>query len=51
MPPTRFAALLALVIAAGGASVALAVWAGLPLVALGLAALVLSLWPGVRRWW
>ena len=51
MPPARFAALVATVIAAGGATVALAVWAGFPLVALGLLVLVLSLAPGLRRWW
>lgn len=51
MPPARFAALIATVIAAGGATVALAAWAGFPLVALGLLALVLSLAPGLRRWW
>lgn len=51
MPPARFVVLLATVIAAGGATVALAAWAGLPLVVLGLVALVLSLAPGLRRWW
>jgi hypothetical protein len=51
MPPARFAALVATVIAAGGATVALAVWAGFPLVALGLLVLALSLAPGLRRWW
>lgn len=51
MTPARFATLVALVIAAAGGTVALAVGAGLPLVALGLVALVLSLAPGLRRWW
>jgi TRAP-type mannitol/chloroaromatic compound transport system permease large subunit len=50
MPPATFALLLLTVIAAGGVTVALALWAGVPLVALGLAVLLLSLWPGLRRW-
>lgn len=50
MPATTFALLIAFVIAAAGATLALAFWAGLPLVALGLAVLLASLWPGPRRW-
>lgn len=50
MPATRFALLLVCVIALAGATIALTVWAGFPLVALGLLVLVASLWPGLRRW-
>ena len=50
MPPAMFATLLLAVIAAAGATIALATWSGLPLVALGLLALIASLWPGLRRW-
>lgn len=50
MPPATFAALLLFVIAAAGATIWLAFVAGLPLVALGLAVLLASLWPGLRRW-
>jgi len=50
MPHTTFAALIVTVIAAAGATIALAVWAGFPLVALGLLVLAASLWPGLRRW-
>ncbi|MGQ0564844.1 MAG: hypothetical protein ACT4OK_07205 [Gemmobacter sp.] len=50
MPPTVFATLVLTIIAAAAATVALAVWSGFPLVALGLAALAASLWPGLRRW-
>lgn len=50
MPHTTFLALLVTVIAAAGATIALAAWAGFPLVALGLLVLVASLWPGLRRW-
>jgi hypothetical protein len=50
MPAKTFVLLLATVIALGGVTVAAAAWFGFPLVALGLAALVLSLVPGLRRW-
>jgi hypothetical protein len=50
MPPITFAALIVTIIAAAGATIALAVWSGFPLVALGLLALLASLWPGLRRW-
>ncbi len=50
MPARTFALLIAFVILAAGATLALAFWAGLPLVAVGLAALAASLWPGLRRW-
>ncbi|HMO72683.1 MAG TPA: hypothetical protein PKC84_13780, partial [Paracoccaceae bacterium] len=49
-PPMTFALLLTGVIAAAGATIALVLWAGFPLVALGLAVLLASLWPGLRRW-
>jgi hypothetical protein len=50
MPLPLFATLILTVIAAAGATVALAAWSGFPLIALGLLALVASLWPGLRRW-
>lgn len=50
MPPLTFAILIVTVIAAAGGTIALAVWARFPLVALGLLALAASLWPGLRRW-
>jgi hypothetical protein len=50
MPLPLFATLILSVIAAAGATVALALWSGLPLAALGLVALAASLWPGLRRW-
>ena len=50
MPQTTFAILIVTVIGAAGATIALAAWAGFPLVALGLLALAASLWPGLRRW-
>lgn len=50
MPPRTFALLLASVIALGGATLAAVFWAGFPLVALGLVALIVSLAPGLRRW-
>ncbi|MGL4237638.1 hypothetical protein [Tabrizicola sp.] len=43
MPLTHFLGLIFLVMLAAGATVALAVWAGVPLVALGFAALAGSL--------
>ena len=50
MPLPLFATLIVTVIAAAGATVALAAWSGFPVVAFGLLALVASLWPGLRRW-
>jgi CHASE2 domain-containing sensor protein len=52
VPPRVFAILILSVIAAAGATIALWAWAGLPLVALGFAALCASLilgWRGLRR--
>lgn len=52
MPPRTFALLIALVIAAAGVTIGLWAGAGLPLVALGSAALLGSLilgWRGLRR--
>ncbi len=50
MPLTHFLGLIALVILAAGATLALAFWANVPLVALGVAALLASLILGVRQW-
>jgi hypothetical protein len=50
MPLPLFATLIVAIIAAAGVTIALAAWAGFPLVALGLLALLASLWPGLRRW-
>jgi hypothetical protein len=50
MPLTHFLALLTFVILAAGATIGLAVWADLPLVALGLGALAGSLILGARQW-
>jgi hypothetical protein len=50
MPLPYFLAMIAAVIAAGGATIALATWAQLPLVALGFAALAGSLILGLRQW-
>jgi hypothetical protein len=50
MPPTRFAALILAVIAAAGATVAVWAAAGVPLVGLGLGALVGALILGWRGW-
>jgi hypothetical protein len=50
MPFSTFAILILTVIAAAGATVALAWWLDVPLVALGLATLAASLIPGLRRW-
>ena len=50
MPLTHFLALLTFVILAAGLTIGLAVWADLPLVALGLAALAGSLILGARQW-
>jgi hypothetical protein len=50
MPLPYFLLMLASVIVAAGATIALAAWAGLPLVALGFAALAGSLILGLRQW-
>jgi hypothetical protein len=50
MPLTHFLGLIVLVILAAGATLALAFWANVPLVALGVAALLASLILGVRQW-
>ncbi len=50
MPLTHFLGLLALVIVAAGATLALAFWAGAPVLAISLAALVGSLILGIRQW-
>lgn len=50
MPLTHFLGLLALVIAAAGASLALAFWAGVPVLAISFAALAGSLILGIRQW-
>ncbi len=50
MPLPVFATLILAVIVAAGATILLATWAGFPLVALGLLALVISLAPALRRW-
>ena len=49
MPVKMFIGLIGGVIVAAGATIWLAVWAGLPLVAIGLAALGASLVLGLRR--
>jgi hypothetical protein len=49
MPLPTFIALITFVILAAGATLALATWAGLPLVALGFAALSGSLIMGLRE--
>ena len=50
MPLTHFLGLLALVIAAAGATLALAFWAKVPVLALTFAALAGSLILGIRQW-
>lgn len=50
MPLTYFLGLLSAAILAAAATLALAFWANVPLVALGLAALMASLIFGVRQW-
>jgi hypothetical protein len=50
MPLPYFLLMLASVILAAAATIALATWAGLPLVALGFAALAGSLILGLRQW-
>ncbi len=49
MPLTHFLGLIALVMLAAGVTVALAVWANVPLVALGFAAVAASLILGWNR--
>lgn len=43
MPLTHFLSLIALVMLAAGATIAIAVWAGVPLLALGFAVVAASL--------
>ena len=50
MPLPLFLAMLVFVIAAAGATLALAFWVQAPLVAVGLAALAGSLMLGLRQW-
>lgn len=50
MPITHFLSLIAFVILAAGLTLGLAVWADLPLAALGFAALAGSLILGARQW-
>jgi hypothetical protein len=50
MPVPYFLTLILFVIAAAGATLGLAVWADLPLVAIGFAALAGSLFLGLRQW-
>lgn len=50
MPLPLFLAMIAATIAAGGLTIAIASWTGLPLVALAFAALAGSLLLGLRQW-
>lgn len=50
MPLPLFLAMIAFVITAGAATLALAFWAKVPLVALGFAMLAGSLLMGMRQW-
>ena len=50
MPLTHFLGLLLVVIVAAGATLALAFWANVPLLALSVAALGGSLVLGIRQW-
>lgn len=50
MPLTSFLGLIALVILAAGATLALALWSGVPLWAVAFAALLGSLIIGGRQW-
>ncbi len=50
MPLPLFLAMLAFVIAAAGATLALAFWAQVPMLAIALAALAASLMLGLRQW-
>ena len=50
MPLPHFIGLIAFVIAAAGATLALALWAHVPLIALGFAAMAGSVVLGARQW-
>lgn len=50
MPLPYFLSLILIVILAAGSTLALAVWANVPLVAIGFAALAASLILGARQW-
>ena len=50
MPLTHFLGLVVLVILAAGATLALAFWAKIPLLALAFAAVTASIVLGVRQW-
>ena len=50
MPLPHLIGLIAFVIAAAGATIALAVWANVPLVAIGFAAMAGSVVLGARQW-
>ncbi|WP_205518767.1 hypothetical protein [Pseudotabrizicola algicola] len=50
MPLPLFLAMLAFVITAAGATLALAIWAQVPLLALALATLAGSFMLGLRQW-
>jgi hypothetical protein len=50
MPLPYFLTMIAAVIVAGGATIALATWAQLPMAALAFAALAGSLILGLRQW-
>lgn len=50
MPLTHFLGLIGFVIIAAGATLALAFWAGVPVLALTFAALAGSLLLGIRQW-
>ena len=50
MPVPMFLGMIALVIAAGAGTVALAFWADVPLIAVGFAAVIGSLLLGLRQW-
>ena len=50
MPLTHLIGLIAFVIVAAGATLALALWANVPLVAVGFAAMAGSLAIGAREW-
>lgn len=50
MPLTHFLGLIGFVIVTAGATLALAFWAGVPVLALTFAALAGSLLLGIRQW-
>ncbi|MDQ2065052.1 hypothetical protein Q9295_01590 [Xinfangfangia sp. CPCC 101601] len=50
MPLTHFLTLLGFVIIAAGATLALAFWAHVPVLAISFAALAGSLFIGIRQW-